>query len=293
MFAKTLEDRVMRKFSGFTLIELLVVIAVIALLLAILMPALTKAKDLAMGAACKGNLKNYTLAIAMYLDDNDGKFPQAERCYFSQLTPYPVESGVSNHLQLRWCNGDIDLKSHPEYGGQMYPYLMDARAFICPTFKRLASQHSDDHFYRDYGSTIRHYEPWYNYTMNAYVGSQNAGVDETRVLNISEVKHPATTFSFTEESSRVDTAYNVSGLNDTFMVPGDDSMVQGWLSQVGGNPRLVEPGPDGVGPFWDVIAGIHHAPSGARLGGRGNCAFLDGHIDSHYRKETFYLAWPK
>jgi len=52
----------MRTREAFTLIELLVVIAVIALLLGILMPALNKARDLAMGAACKGNLKNYTLA---------------------------------------------------------------------------------------------------------------------------------------------------------------------------------------------------------------------------------------
>jgi prepilin-type N-terminal cleavage/methylation domain-containing protein/prepilin-type processing-associated H-X9-DG protein len=282
-----------RRISGFTLIELLVVIAIIALLLSILMPALGKAKDLAMGAACKGNLKNYTLAVAMYCDDYDGKFPQAERCYFSQLSAFPVESGISNYLQLRWCNGDIDLKSHHEYGGQLFPYLMDAKSFICPAFKRLAIRNSEDHFYQDYGSTIRRYEPWYNYTMNAYVGSEDPGVRQTRVVNISEVKHPATTYSFTEESSYVDTAYNVSGLNDTFMVPGDDSMIQGWLSQVGGNPRLIEPGPDGVGPFWDVIAGFHHAPTGNKLGGRGNCAFLDGHINSHYRKETFYLAWPK
>ena len=284
----------MRKSSGFTLIELLVVIAIIALLLSILMPALSKAKDLAMCAACKGNLKNYTFAVAMYLDDFDGNFPQAERCYFSQLDPYPVESGVSgNHLHLRWCNGDVDLKSHPEYGGQLFSYLMDAKSFICPAFKRLTVRSSEDHFYRDYGSSIRNYEPWYNYTMNAYVGSHNSGVKETRVLNMSEVKKPATTFSFTEESCYVDTGYNISGLNDTFMVPGDDSMVQGWLSQVGGNPRLIEPGPEGVGAFWDTIAGFHHAPSGNKLGGRGNCAFLDGHIDSHYRRETFYLAWPK
>lgn len=283
----------MRKISGFTLIELLVVIAIIALLLAILMPALGKAKDLAMGAVCKGNLKNYCLATAMYCDDNDGKFAQAERCYFSQPDAYPVEAGITNPLHLRWCNGDMDLKSHPEYGGQMYTYLMDARSFICPAFKRLAVRNSEDHFYQDFGSAIRNYEPWYNYTMNAYVGSDNSGVRESRVVNMSEVRNPATTYSFTEESSFVDTGYNISGLNDTFMVPGDDSMVQGWLSQVGGNPRLIEPGPDGVGPFWDTIAGFHHAPSGNKLGGRGNCAFLDGHIDSHYRRETFYLAWPK
>jgi prepilin-type N-terminal cleavage/methylation domain-containing protein/prepilin-type processing-associated H-X9-DG protein len=293
MLPEKLEVRIMRKNNGFTLIELLVVIAVIALLLSILMPALNKAKDLAMGAACKGNLKNYTLAVAMYCDDNDGKFPQAERCYFSQLSAFPVESGVSDYLHLRWCNGDIDLKSHPEYGGQVFPYIADARSFICPAFKRLAIRNSDDQFYQAYGSSIRNYEPWYNYTMNAYVGSDNSGVRETRVKNISEVKSPATTYSFTEESSFVDTAYNASGLNDTFMVPGDDTMVKGWLSQVGGNPRMVEPGPEGVGQFWDVIAGFHHAPTGNKLGGRGNCAFLDGHIDSHYRKETFFLAWPK
>ena len=280
--------------KAFTLIELLVVIAVIALLLGILMPALNKARDLAMGAACKGNLKNYTLAIAMYCDDNDGKLCDPDKCYFSTRDRLPVESGIGgNHLHLRWCNGDVDLKSHPEYGGTLYPYLADARAFICPAYKRLAVRNSDDQFFRAYGDTIRNYEPWYNYTMNAYLGSENSSVEKSRIIKISEAKRPATTYSFTEESSYVDTAYNESGLNDTFMVPGSDSMVDGWLSKVGYNPRLVEPGPDGVGPFWDVIAGFHHAPSGDKLGGKGNCAFLDGHVDAHYRRETFYLAWPR
>jgi prepilin-type N-terminal cleavage/methylation domain-containing protein/prepilin-type processing-associated H-X9-DG protein len=284
----------MRRFRGFTLIELLVVIAVIAILLSILMPALNKARDLAMGSACKGNLKNFTFGMAMYLDDNDGNFCSAHECYFKSIDRLPVESGIGgNHLHLRWCNGDIDLKSNPEYGGILFPYLSDARSFICPAFKRLTSQHSSDQFYLAYGTTVQNYEPWYNYTMNAYVGSTNTGVRESRVRNISEVKNPASTYSFTEESCFVDTAYNASGLNDTFMVPGDDSMIQSWFNQVGHNPRLVEPGPDGVGQFWDVIAGFHNAPSGNKLGGRGNCAFLDGHVNAHYRKETFYLAWPK
>jgi len=230
----------------------------------------------------------------MYCDDNDGKFCDPDKCYFSTRDRLPVESGIGgNHLHLRWCNGDIDLKSHPEYGGTLYPYLADARAFICPAYRRLAVRNSDDQFFRAYGDTIRNYEPWYNYTMNAYLGSENSSVEKSRIIRISEAKRPATTYSFTEESSYVDTAYNASGLNDTFMVPGSDSMVDGWLSQVGHNPRLVEPGPDGVGAFWDVIAGFHHAPSGDRLGGKGNCAFLDGHVDAHYRRETFYLAWPR
>jgi prepilin-type N-terminal cleavage/methylation domain-containing protein/prepilin-type processing-associated H-X9-DG protein len=284
----------MRRSDGFTLIELLVVIAVIALLLAILMPALSKAKELAQGVACKSNLKNYCYAVAMYLDDCDGKFPPPERCYFSQVERYPIESGVTgNHLHLRWCNGDVDLKSHPEFGGALYRYLVDAGAFICPTYKTLAVRNSDDQFYRAYGTSIKRYEPWYNYTMNAYLGSANSSVQKTRAIKISEVKRPATTYSFTEESSLVDTAYNQSGLNDTFMIPGDDSMIQGWLSRVGGNPRLVIPGPDGVGAFYDVISGFHHAPSGDKLGGRGNCAFLDGHVSDHPRSETFYLAYPR
>ena len=93
----------MQRSRGFTLIELLVVIAVIALLLSILMPALTKAKDLAMGAACKGNLKNFTFGMAMYLDDNDGNFCSAHTCYFRSTDRLPVESGIGgNHLHLRW-----------------------------------------------------------------------------------------------------------------------------------------------------------------------------------------------
>ena len=74
--------------SAFTLIELLVVIAVIALLLAILMPALNKARDLAQGTVCKGNLKNYTLAMLMYLGDNDNKFNDPDKCYFFITDPH-------------------------------------------------------------------------------------------------------------------------------------------------------------------------------------------------------------
>lgn len=62
--------------SGFTLIELLVVIAIIALLLAVLLPALTKAKELGKRVVCGANLRQISLAWRTYLDDNDGKFYQ-------------------------------------------------------------------------------------------------------------------------------------------------------------------------------------------------------------------------
>ncbi len=277
--------------KGFTLIELLVVIAVIAILMAILMPALQKAREQGQRAACKSNLKNYGLAIYMYCGDNDDKFCDPRSCYFSQTSPYPVESGISSPIHLRWCNGDLYLKTNPQYAGPFYSYLQDARAFICPTFAVIARRASQDHFYMADAAKIKNYKPWYNYTMNAYLGSPDPSVSKARVLRLGQVKHPAQTFSFTEESALVDTQWNISGLNDTYMVPGSDSMIASWLSQFG-SYQLIRPGPGTNPTFWDVIAGFHHAPSGDPMGGKGNCIMLDGHVDAFRREETFPVAWP-
>jgi len=64
----------MTKRHGFTLIELLVVIAIIALLMSILMPALSRVKEQGKMISCMGNLKQWNLVAAMFTETNDGHF---------------------------------------------------------------------------------------------------------------------------------------------------------------------------------------------------------------------------
>ncbi len=87
--------------GGFTLIELLVVIAIIALLLAILMPALSYVRKQARSSGCQSNLRQLCLAMNLYvLDHEDRTMPfshQAGQYWFHQLAPYLSDKDYKNN----------------------------------------------------------------------------------------------------------------------------------------------------------------------------------------------------
>ena len=82
----------MKRLKAFTLIELLVVIAIIALLVAMLLPTLKKARELAHRAVCRGNERTIAMACLAFAEDNNGYGPiesgQEAPTFHNQLAPY-------------------------------------------------------------------------------------------------------------------------------------------------------------------------------------------------------------
>lgn len=100
----------MRKQRAFTLIELLVVVAIIALLIAILLPSLSRARELAKRSVCASNLRGMGQGMHIYSNNNKEWFPiHFFVASFSSVNVQPQTSGV-NYVQGMGCTGDLQIE---------------------------------------------------------------------------------------------------------------------------------------------------------------------------------------
>lgn len=118
--------------KGFTLVELLVVIAIIALLMAILMPALSMAKKQAQGARCLANMKQIGLAVHLYADDYGRKVPRDETNGFWAMLFMPYIGGLSSNVAAYHEVDIYDCAAYPDKE-QTVDYAINAMDLKSPT----------------------------------------------------------------------------------------------------------------------------------------------------------------
>ena len=144
--------------DGFTLVELLVVISIIAVLMAILLPALNRAREAGKRAACLSNLRQLTITWLMYSEENDDKIVNGaarggNNCippaicsdsYSTVAAQAPTDPTDYQYKELPWigngwgdwCTGlypSEDCQKCAMQSGALWKYIQDTQIYRCPT----------------------------------------------------------------------------------------------------------------------------------------------------------------
>lgn len=260
----------MENRKGFTLIELLVVIAIIALLLAIILPSLRAAKELASGAVCQNNQKQLCLAWIAYSEDYDALLVGGSNYYGSNGTPYrwveyPLYSDKDNPAPPRndprpsSSNYTLEYRLNGIRAGELFPYTGDENLYHCPGDRNITKAEPDAVFR--------------SYSINGLMNS------ELFVNRVSGLYSPIATYRslVTSPGAAAQVAYVVIKMNE-ITAPGNKYVfVEEDVTQVsqtvneGGFALLQYTTP--AYNWLDGPAGYHNESS--------TVGFADGHAERH------------